>query len=148
MEGRREGRNNRKEYYSTSKARKVRLKIVTSYYNILKVFQVLTFSILGHYSFPFYKQMEGAPRLSYRITRVHSLYPIFRPFPLPRASVTLLYPTKSIKANTLLLNIVTRPYLIHLSEERVPVGRVLTWKERYPAPCLPSEGRLTRGTYS
>ena len=45
-------------------------------------------------------------------------------------------------------NIVTRPCLIHLSEEGVPVGRVLTWKERYPAPCLPSEGRLTRGTCS
>ena len=45
-------------------------------------------------------------------------------------------------------NIVTRPCLIHLSEEGVPVGRVLMWKERYPAPCLPSEGRSTRGTCS
>ena len=45
-------------------------------------------------------------------------------------------------------NIVTRPCLIYLSEEGVPMGRVLTWKERYPAPCLPSEGRLTRGTCS
>ena len=35
------------------------------------------------------------------------------------------------------LNIITRPYLIHLSREGVPVGRVLTWKERYPAPGLP-----------
>ena len=44
--------------------------------------------------------MEGAPRLSYGTTRVHSLYPIFRPFPLPRASVTLSYPAKGIKADT------------------------------------------------
>ena len=38
IEGKKEGRNNRKEYYSTSKARKVRLEIMASYYNILKVF--------------------------------------------------------------------------------------------------------------
>ena len=44
--------------------------------------------------------MEGAPRLSYGTTRVYNLYPIFRPFPLPRASVTLLYPVKGIKADT------------------------------------------------
>ena len=37
VEGRKEGRNNRKEYYSTSRARKVRLEIVASYCNILKV---------------------------------------------------------------------------------------------------------------
>ena len=35
--GRKEGRNNRKEYHSTSKARKVRSEIVVLYYNILKV---------------------------------------------------------------------------------------------------------------
>ena len=44
--------------------------------------------------------MEGAPRLTYGTTRVHSLYPIFRPLPLPRASVTLLYPAKGIRADT------------------------------------------------
>ena len=44
--------------------------------------------------------MEGAPRLSYGIIKVHNLYPIFRPFPLPWVSVTLLYPAKGIKANT------------------------------------------------
>ena len=44
--------------------------------------------------------MEGVPRLSYGITRVHSLYSIFRPLPLPRVSVTLLYPAKGIKADT------------------------------------------------
>ena len=38
VEGRKEGRNNRKEYYNINKARKVRLGIVASYYNILKVF--------------------------------------------------------------------------------------------------------------
>ena len=37
MEGKKEGRNNRKKYYSISKARKVRLRIMASYYNILKV---------------------------------------------------------------------------------------------------------------
>ena len=46
--------------------------------------------------------MEGAPRSTYGITKVHSLYPIFRPLPLPRASVTLSYPAKGIKADTLL----------------------------------------------
>ena len=55
---------------------------------------------------------------------------------------------KALRPIPLSPNIITRPYLIHLSEEGVPVGRVLTWKERYPAPCLPSEGRSTRGTYS
>ena len=44
--------------------------------------------------------MERAPRLFYGTTRVHSLYPIFRPLPLPRASVTLLYPAKGIGADT------------------------------------------------
>ena len=44
--------------------------------------------------------MEGAPRLFYGIIRVHSLYPIFRPFSLPRVSMTLLYPAKGIKADT------------------------------------------------
>ena len=44
--------------------------------------------------------MKEAPRLSYGTIKVHSLYPIFRPFPLPRVSVTLLYPTKGIKADT------------------------------------------------
>ena len=44
--------------------------------------------------------MEGAPRLSYGITRVHSLYLIFRPLPLPWVSVTLLYPAKGIRADT------------------------------------------------
>ena len=73
VEGRKKGRNDRKEYHSTSKARKVRLKIMASYYNILKVSQVLTFSTLGHYSFPFYKRIEKAPRLTYRTTKVHSL---------------------------------------------------------------------------
>ena len=38
VEGRKEGRNNRKEYYSISRARKVRLGIVVLYCNILKVF--------------------------------------------------------------------------------------------------------------
>ena len=46
--------------------------------------------------------MERAPRLTYGIIKVYNLYPIFRPFPLPRVSVTLLYPAKGIKANTLL----------------------------------------------
>ena len=103
MEGRKEGvieRNSWKEYYSTSKARKVRSEIVALYCNILKVSQVLAFSTLGRCSFPFYRRMEGAPRSTYGITRVHSLYPIFRPLPLPRVSVTLLYPAKGIKANT------------------------------------------------
>ena len=45
--------------------------------------------------------MERALKLSYGITRVYSLYFIFRPFPLPQVSVTLLYPAKSIKADTL-----------------------------------------------
>ena len=36
-EGRRKGRNNWKEYYSTSRARKVRSEIMVSYCNILKV---------------------------------------------------------------------------------------------------------------
>ena len=72
-EGRRKGRNNRKEYHSISRARKVRLEIVVSYCNILKVSQVLAFSTLGCCSFPFYKQMEGASRLTYGITKVHSL---------------------------------------------------------------------------
>ena len=44
--------------------------------------------------------MEGAPRLSYRITKVYNLYPIFRPLPLPRVSVTLLYSAKGIKTDT------------------------------------------------
>ena len=100
VEGKKEGGNNRKEYHSTSRARKVRSEIVASYCNILKVSQVLTFSTLGHYSFPFYKRIERAPRLSYGTTKVHSLYPIFRPFPLPRASVTLSYPAKGIRADT------------------------------------------------
>ena len=67
-----EGRNNRKEYHSTSKARKVRSEIRASYCNILKVSQVLAFLTLGRYSFPFYKRIEGALRLTYRTTRVHS----------------------------------------------------------------------------
>ena len=71
--GRKEGRNNRKEYHSISRARKVRSKIVASYCNILKVSQVLAFSTLGRCSFPFYRRMEGAPRLTYGITRVHGL---------------------------------------------------------------------------
>ena len=70
------------------------------YYNILKVSQVLAFSTLGRYSFPFYKRMEKAPRLSYGTIKVYSLYPIFRPLSLPRVSVTLLYPAKGIKVNT------------------------------------------------
>ena len=98
--GRKEERNNRKEYHSTSKARKVRSEIVALYCNILKVSQVLAFSTLGRYSFPFYRRMEGAPRLTYGTTKVHSLYPIFQPLPLPRASVTLSYPAKGIKADT------------------------------------------------
>ena len=76
MEGRKEGiigKNNWKEYYSISKARKVGLKIKALYYNILKVFKVLTFLILGYCSFPFYKRMEGILRLTYGIIRVHSL---------------------------------------------------------------------------
>ena len=44
--------------------------------------------------------MEGAPRLFYGITRVYNLYPIFRPLPLPRVSITLSYPAKGIKADT------------------------------------------------
>ena len=44
--------------------------------------------------------MEGAPRLSYGTTKVHSLYPIFRPLLLPRVSVTLSYPAKGIRADT------------------------------------------------
>ena len=98
--GRKEGRNNRKEYHSTSRARKVRSEIVASYCNILKVSQVLAFSTLGRCSFPFYRRMEGAPRLTYGTIKVHSLYLIFRPLPLPRVSVTLLYPAKGIKADT------------------------------------------------
>ena len=76
MEKRKEGvirRNNRKEYHSISKARKVRSKIVASYYNILKVSQVFTFLTLGYYSFPFYKRMEKTPKLTYGITKVHNL---------------------------------------------------------------------------
>ena len=46
--------------------------------------------------------MERAPRLTYGTTRVYSLYPIFRPLPLPWVSVTLLYPAKGIKADTFL----------------------------------------------
>ena len=38
--------------------------------------------------------------MSYGTTKVHNLYPIFRPLPLPRASMTLLYPAKGIKADT------------------------------------------------
>ena len=71
--GRKEGRNNRKEYHSTSRARKVRSEIVASYCNILKVSQVLAFSTLGRCSFPFYRRMEGAPRSTYGTTGVHSL---------------------------------------------------------------------------
>ena len=66
-------RSNRKEYHSISRARKVRSEIVALYCNILKVSQVLTFSTLGRYSFPFYKRMEKAPRLTYGITKVHNL---------------------------------------------------------------------------
>ena len=55
---------------------------------------------------------------------------------------------KALGPIPLSLNIVTRLYLIHLSREEVPVGRVLTWKERYPAPGLPLGGRSTRGIYS
>ena len=44
--------------------------------------------------------MEGAPRSTYGTTRVHSLYLIFRSLPLPRVSVTLLYPAKGIRADT------------------------------------------------
>ena len=44
--------------------------------------------------------MEGAPILSYGIIKVYSLYPIFRPFSLPRVFVTLLYLAKGIKTNT------------------------------------------------
>ena len=73
VEGRKEKKNNWKKYYSISKARKVRLKIVALYYNIFKVSQVLAFLILGYYSFPFYKQMEKAPRLIYGITKVYNL---------------------------------------------------------------------------
>ena len=58
--GRKEGRNNWKEYHSTSKARKVRLEIVALYCNILKVSQVFTFLTLGRCSFLFYRRMEGA----------------------------------------------------------------------------------------
>ena len=48
VEGRKEGRNNRKEYHSTSRARKVRSEIVASYCNILKVSQVLAFCQICH----------------------------------------------------------------------------------------------------
>ena len=78
----------------------MRSEIVASYCNILKVSQVLAFSTLGCCSSLFYRRMEGAPRLSYGIIRVYSLYLIFRPFPLPRVSVTLLYPAKGIRADT------------------------------------------------
>ena len=78
----------------------MRSEIVVLYCNILKVSQVLAFLTLGRCSFPFYRRMEGAPRLSYGTTRVHSLYPIFRPLPLPRVSVTLLYSAKGIRVNT------------------------------------------------
>ena len=37
MEKKKEGKNNRKECYIISKARKVRLEIMALYYNILKV---------------------------------------------------------------------------------------------------------------
>ena len=73
VEGRKEGRNNWKEYHSTSRARKVRSKIVASYCNILKVSRVLAFSTLGHYSFLFYRRMEGALRLTYGIIKVYNL---------------------------------------------------------------------------
>ena len=73
VEGRKEGRNNWKEYHSTSRARKVRSEIVASYCNILKVSQVLAFLTLGRCSFPFYKRIEGAPKLFYRVTKVHNL---------------------------------------------------------------------------
>ena len=78
----------------------MRSEIVASYCNILKVSQVLAFLTLGYCSFPFYRRMEGAPRLSYGTTRVHSLYLIFRPLPLPWVSVTLSYPAKGIRADT------------------------------------------------
>ena len=55
MEKKKEGKNNWKKYYSINKARKVWLRIMALYYNILKVSPVLTFLILGYYSFPFYK---------------------------------------------------------------------------------------------
>ena len=55
---------------------------------------------------------------------------------------------KALRPIPLSPNIVTRLYLIHLFREGVPVGRVLTWKERYPAPGLPLGGRSTRGIYS
>ena len=73
MKGRKEERNNRKEYYSISKARKVQLKIVVLYCNILKVSQVLTFLTLGRYSFPFYRRIEGTPRSTYGTIKVYNL---------------------------------------------------------------------------
>ena len=44
--------------------------------------------------------MEKTPRSTYGIIKIHNLYSIFRPLPLPRVSVTLLYFTKGIKADT------------------------------------------------
>ena len=95
-----EGRSNRKECHSISRARKVRLEIRALYCNIFNVSQVLAFLTLGHYSFLFYRRMEGAPRLIYGITRVHSQYFISRPLLLPWVSVALLYLAKGIKINT------------------------------------------------
>ena len=148
VKGSKEGRNNRKEYHSTSRARKVRLKIVASYCNILKVSQVLAFSTLGRCSFPFYKQMEGASGQPTELQKyiAYILYSgLFRCLGHPWPYHIL---PKALGPIPLLPNIVMRPCLIHLSKEGVPVGRVLTWKERYPAPGLPLGGRSTRGIYS
>ena len=148
MEGRKEGRNNRKEYHSTSRARKVRSKIMASYCNILKVSQVLAFSTLGRCSFLFYRRMEGAPGWPTELQEyiAYNLYSgLFRCLGHPWPYHIL---PKVLRPIPLSPNIVTRPYLIHLSWERVPVGRVLTWKERYPAPGLPLGGRSTRGICS
>ena len=77
--------------------------------------------------------MEGAPRLSYGITKVHSLYPIFRPLPLPRVSVILLYPAKGIKANTPL----AKYYHAAISNTLIP-GRSAR------GPCANVEGTIPR----
>ena len=60
--------------------------------------------------------MERAPRLTYGITKVYNLYFIFRPFPLPRVSVILLYPAKGIKADTFLI----KYYYAAISDTLIP----------------------------
>ena len=77
--------------------------------------------------------MEKAPRLSYGIIKVYSLYLIFRPFPLPRVSVTLSYLAKGIKANTPL----AKYYYAAIFNTLIP-GRSAR------GPCVNVEGAIPR----